>query len=124
MIRDYGHIYGELQSIEQRLKAGNFAALQGVVPQMMDLLDTLQTNGDKIIQVPLNATAQLQVDNRFLRDQVNMLTHQHNLTQDTMRKMGVELDKFHKIFDFLVSQKNPKEVTEHESEVSETSSED
>jgi hypothetical protein len=124
MIRDYDQIYRELQIAEQNIKAGHPAAIQVVIPQMMDLLDTLRDHSDNIIRVPQGSIIQLQGDNRILRDQVNMLTHQHNLTQETMRKMGTEIDKFHKIFDFLVSQKNPKEVTDHESEVSETSPED
>lgn len=124
MIRDYDQIYRSLQDAEKRVAAGNFAPLQQVLPEMMNLMDTLRERPDSIIQVQQGSTIQLQADNRYLRDQVNMLTHQHNLTQDTMRKMGTEIDKFHKIFDFLVSQKNPEEATDSGNDVSEINPED
>lgn len=110
MIRSNGEIQNAIRYIRDAIKAGNDKAVTDLPSQVLDLLDTLYQGPDLLSAQPTNGRIkQLEDDNRYLNDQIRIMITNHNMTQDTLRKMGEELDKFHKIFGFLVEQKKAKE---------------
>jgi hypothetical protein len=106
MIRSNGEIYEAIEQIKNAAKSGNEKALNDLPGQIQNLLDTLEEDPDKLSREMLvSRVIKLESDNSYMEDQIKILTSQHDMMQDKLVDMKSDLDKFHKIFDYLVSRK-------------------